>query len=174
MDTRVLVQRHQYVAEYIQFKNMERSQFAKNAWKSELYRFLFFQSAPELALSWCLPLLSNREPRSPWRRGFNSLQRWRALSALVACLQLNNELARSNMYGCINPIKLLEVASVASIQVVTVFDSWERRLLSREWAWFQRRQRTRPQRLRAESLNDISSYFKFLFSNERLDFCEFF
>ncbi len=27
-DTRVLAQRHQYVAEYIQFKNMDRSQFA--------------------------------------------------------------------------------------------------------------------------------------------------
>ncbi len=49
-------------------------------------------------------------------------------------------------------------STVASIQVVAVFDSWERdgrfpasgRGFS-EWAWFQRRQRTRPQRLRAES-----------------------
>ncbi len=123
-----------------------------------------FQSAAELALSWCLPLLSNHQP---WRQeGFNSLQCWRVLRALPARPQVNNELARSNMYGCINPIKLLKVASVASIQVVAVFDGWERRTLSRHWAWFQRRQRTRPQHLRAKSPAYFSkiliTYFKYL------------
>ncbi len=40
-----------YVAEYKQFKNMERSEFAsKNTWKRDLYRFLFFQSGAGLAL----------------------------------------------------------------------------------------------------------------------------
>ncbi len=37
--------------------------------------------------------------------------------------ELDSGSGGSNMYGCINPIMLLEVASVASIQVVVVFDS---------------------------------------------------
>ncbi len=53
-----------------------------------------------------------------------------------------------------------------AIQVVTVFESIERRPLSREWAWFQRRQRTRPQRLRADSPAYFSkiliTYFSYL------------
>ncbi len=47
----------------------------------------------------------------------------------------------SQTVACVNQIKLLQSS-------YSVYDSWERRHLSHEWAWFSRHQRTHPRRLR--------------------------
>ncbi len=46
----------------------------------------------------------------------------------------------------------LQNSSVSLLNKLLEEDSWERRQLSREWAWFQRRQWTRPQRFRTHIL----------------------
>ncbi len=53
----------------------------------------------------------------------------------------------------------LQNSSVSLLNKLLEEDSWERQQLSCEWAWFQRHQWTRPQRLRAEN---TAYFFKIL------------
>lgn len=70
VDIRCLEQRHQHMCLNIHF-------VCKMCGTCKPCHFLFFQSAWELGLSWRLPLLSNQEPRSPWRRNFQQRHAWK-------------------------------------------------------------------------------------------------